>query len=185
MPAFDFIGGEPMMSARRYAFAALIAGASLALAAPPAVGPPGGGSVGVRPPGVPPPHHHRPQGGGSVWFGPSLGFYYGVPYWGIRPWPYWPDYYGFGYGYVPPTYVYGPAGVVTSTGGVVYIEREAGTVSTQQAPPEAPVAAPTTPLPPGGQWWYLCNSPRGAYPYVRECPGGWERVPAVPPGAVK
>ena len=174
------------MSARRYAFAALIAGASLALAAPPAVGPPGGGSVGVRAlPACRPPHHHQPQGGGSVWFGPSLGFYYGAPYWGIRPWPYWPDYYGFGYGYVPPTYVYGPAGVVTSTGGVVYIEREAGTVSTQQAPPEAPVAAPTTPLPPGGQWWYLCNSPRGAYPYVRECPGGWERVPAVPPGAVK
>jgi len=70
--------------------------------------------------------------------------------------------------------------VVTSTGGVVYIERESGTVSTQQPAPDA-----ATPPPPGTQWWYLCASPRGAYPYVRECPGGWERVPAVPPGPVK
>jgi len=70
--------------------------------------------------------------------------------------------------------------VVTSTGGVVYSERESGTVSTQQPAPDA-----ATPPPPGTQWWYLCASPRGAYPYVRECPGGWERVPAVPPGPVK
>jgi hypothetical protein len=132
-------------------------------------------------------------------------FYYGSPYWGWSwPGPYWsgyyapgyyapgyyaPSYYGYGYGYVPPYYVYGPPGVVTSTGGVVYIEREAGTVSTQQPEP-APSSAveatpPLAPPPPGGQWWYLCSSPRGAYPYVRECPGGWERVPAVPPDHTK
>lgn len=137
-------------------------------------------------------------GGGRYWYGPSVGFYYGVPYWGGWPgsywssthWPgtYWPGYYGYGYG--PPVYVYGPPGVVTSTGGVVYIEREPGTVSTQQPPPDAApapaVALPDAiPPPPGDRWWYLCASPRGAYPYVRECPGGWERVPAVPPGPIK
>jgi len=125
-------------------------------------------------------------------------FYYGGPYWGWG-WPgyYWPGYYapsyhyyGPGYGYVPPYYVYGPPGLATSTAGVVYIEREAGTVSTQQpeptpAPAPAPEAATGVPPPAGTQWWYLCNSPRGAYPYVRECPGGWERVPAVPPDRAK
>jgi hypothetical protein len=76
--------------------------------------------------------------------------------------------------------------VVTSTDGVVYIERESGTVSTQRpdATP-APAGSSTAPPPPGTQWWYLCSSPRGAYPYVRECPGGWERVPAVPPERAK
>jgi len=166
-------------------------------AAPPAARPPGD-----RPPGAPPPSHdHHRGGGGGYWYGPSWSFYYGSPYWWGASgyyWPgyfryssYWPGYYGYGYywpgyygyGYVPPTYVYGPPGVVTSTADVVYIERESGTVSTQQAAPDA--ATPPTPPPPGTQWWYLCASPRGAYPYVRECPGGWERVPAVPPGPVK
>ena len=187
------------MRVRSWILAALIAGAGVALAGPPPGGPPGGGSPGARPPGGPPPgappRHRHPPGGGGYWYGPSLSFYYGSPYWWGRPWPYgpyWPDYYGYGHGYsyvppnyMPPAYVYGPAGVVTSTAGVVYIEREAGTVSTQQPPAEAPAAAPTPPPPPGGQWWYLCDSPRGAYPYVRECPGGWERVPAVPRDAAK
>jgi len=200
------------MKARSVAWVVLIAGAGMALAAPPPGGrpgdgspaarPPGGGSQGARPPGgpshgAPPPQHaHHPGGGGSYWYGPSVRFYYGNPYWWggpgyYAPGYYWPGYYGSGYyapgsfGYMPPAYVYGPPGVVTSTGGVAYIEREDGTVSTQPAAPEAAAALPATTPPPGGQWWYLCDSPRGAYPYVRECPGGWERVPAVPPDAVK
>lgn len=154
----------------------------------PGAAPPGSGA---RPGGAPPRQGAYPGGGHGHWYGPRVRFYYGSPYWG---WgglgPYWPGYYapgyyyGLGYGYVPPYYVYGPPGVVTSTGGVVYIEREAGTVSTQQPEPARSSAADATPVappPPGAQWWYLCSSPRGAYPYVRECPGGWERVPAVPP----
>ncbi len=34
----------------------------------------------------------------------------------------------------------------------------------------------------GAQWWYACRRPAGYYPYVRECPGGWEKVAATPPG---
>ncbi|HET7365160.1 MAG TPA: hypothetical protein VFJ70_16455 [Burkholderiales bacterium] len=31
-------------------------------------------------------------------------------------------------------------------------------------------------------YWYYCPSARAYYPYVRECPDGWQRVPTVPPG---
>lgn len=153
------------------------------------------------------PRHGVHPGSGHVrWYGPAVRFHHGGPSWGgggwiLTPWPGFYAYgydaaprypgYGYGYGYVPPYYVYGPPGAVTSTGGVVYIEREPGTVSTRQPapapapPPPPPEATTTAPSPAGTQWWYLCNSPRGAYPYVRQCPGGWERVPAVPPGAAK
>ena len=31
--------------------------------------------------------------------------------------------------------------------------------------------------------WYYCNSPPGYYPYVQNCPSGWQRVqPNLPPG---
>lgn len=38
--------------------------------------------------------------------------------------------------------------------------------------------------PAASQWWYFCNSPNGYYPYVRECPSGWEKVSPTPPGVV-
>jgi hypothetical protein len=38
-----------------------------------------------------------------------------------------------------------------------------------------PAAAPP---PPGGQYWYYCRSPAGYYPYVPQCAGPWETVPA-------
>jgi hypothetical protein len=25
-------------------------------------------------------------------------------------------------------------------------------------------------------WWYWCADARAYYPYVKECPGGWQRV---------
>ena len=36
---------------------------------------------------------------------------------------------------------------------------------------------------PADQWWYYCEQTRGYYPYVKECPGGWKRVPPAPPPA--
>ena len=128
------------------------------------------------------------------WYGPSVGFYYGGPYYGYgwgSPWYYGSGYgypYGYGYGYggygygyggyyAQPSYLYGPP-------AVAYIERDQPATSAPQVQPQAQ-AAPAVPAAPAGQWWYLCSSPRGAYPNVRECPGGWERVPAIPPGQVK
>jgi hypothetical protein len=32
----------------------------------------------------------------------------------------------------------------------------------------------------GPSVWYHCNRPEGYYPYVKECRGGWEQVPAQP-----
>ena len=46
-------------------------------------------------------------------------------------------------------------------------------------PPRA-VAAPAAPA--GGEWWYYCRPAGAYYPYVQNCPTGWEVVPAQPGG---
>jgi len=47
--------------------------------------------------------------------------------------------------------------------------------------PQAPAKpAPPPPPPPAPQNWYYCESARGYYPYVPECPSGWRAVPATP-----
>ncbi|HYR35494.1 MAG TPA: DUF6515 family protein [Burkholderiales bacterium] len=53
------------------------------------------------------------------------------------------------------------------------------------APPESPAAPPPVaqaPAPAPGTWYY-CDSARGYYPYVSQCPEGWRSVPASPPPA--
>jgi hypothetical protein len=30
-------------------------------------------------------------------------------------------------------------------------------------------------------YWYHCTRPDGYYPYIKACPGGWQKVPAQPP----
>jgi hypothetical protein len=45
--------------------------------------------------------------------------------------------------------------------------------------PEA-VVPPTPAPPPVPSNWYWCDSPKGYYPYVPQCPGGWRSVPAQP-----
>ena len=86
----------------------------------------------------------------------SLGFSFGVPlYWG-PPAYYYPPYYPY---YYPPPVIYAPSPVIT-------------------APPPAMVERPVQPE---TAYWYYCAAERGYYPYVRDCPGGWERVPAAPP----
>lgn len=32
----------------------------------------------------------------------------------------------------------------------------------------------------GGEWWYFCRAAGAYYPYVQQCPTGWERVPPYP-----
>jgi hypothetical protein len=51
----------------------------------------------------------------------------------------------------------------------VYVER-------QVAPPPPPVSAPAQ----QSQDWFYCPPRDAYYPYVRECPVGWQRVPAQP-----
>jgi len=48
----------------------------------------------------------------------------------------------------------------------------------------APVAAQPPAVTPGAQTagvWYYCSSAKGYYPYVSQCPEGWQSVPASPP----
>ncbi len=33
----------------------------------------------------------------------------------------------------------------------------------------------------GAQWWYVCRKPAGYYPYIKECPSGWDKVAPTPP----
>ena len=95
------------------------------------------------------------RGGGHVHFGVVVG-----PVWG--PWYYPPTY------YYPPYY---PPVVVERQVPQVYIEQPQ-----MEPPPPAPTAAPQV------NYWYFCASAKGYYPYVKECPGGWQRVLPQPPG---
>ena len=84
----------------------------------------------------------------------TLGFHFGVPlgwhYYHPHPYYYYPPYYA-------PT-------VVVPAQPQTYIEQP------------APQAAPQ----PAQGWWYYCSDSRAYYPYVKDCPGGWQRVAPQP-----
>lgn len=100
--------------------------------------------------------HRHGHGRGQVHFGVVIG-----PLWG--PWWYPPPRY-----YYSPSYPYYPP---------VVVERAAPTVYIEQPAPAAP-AAPQAQT----NYWYYCDAARGYYPYVRECPAGWQRVLPQPLG---
>jgi hypothetical protein len=103
-------------------------------------------------------HHHS-----SVRVGLSFGVGPG-PYWGPRP--YYPYYYH------PYPYYAAPYPVVVAQPVVaqpqVYVEQ----------PAVAPVAAPAPQA--DNNYWYYCNASRAYYPYVQDCPGGWQQVAPQP-----
>jgi len=121
----------------------------------------------------------------------SIGIYLGSGFggYGPRPFyprPYYPTYYGdpYYYGY-PPAVVYQPPVIVTQPAQPpVYVEQPQVQVQPQPqvqaapapAPAPAQVAAPTQ-----DYYWYHCDKPEGYYPYVKECPGGWQKVTPEPP----
>ena len=87
------------------------------------------------------------------WYGSSVGVVVGIP----LGWPYYAGgFYDWPY--------YAPARtVVVEREPTVYVERGA---SDQGG---------------GGEgWWHYCHNPKGYYPYVKKCPGGWERVAPNP-----
>jgi hypothetical protein len=96
-------------------------------------------------------YHHHGHHHSTTFVGVGFGFAY--------PWSW--------YGYYPPPYYYPhyyyPQPVAYPAEPVMYVE--------QGAP---------APAEPAG-WWYYCEASGTYYPYVRECPSGWQRVPAVPP----
>lgn len=96
----------------------------------------------------------------------SFGVVVGVPL--FNPF-FFPPYYGYGYPspyYYPPYYGYGspyyyPQAAVSPP---TYIEQGYD----QGAAPQS-------------NYWYYCSNPDGYYPYVKQCPGGWQRVVPQPP----
>ena len=83
-------------------------------------------------------------------------------------------YFGFNFGpypypypfYYPPYYypAYYPVPLVLQRPPTVYLEQQ-----------PAPAASPA----PAG-YWYYCADARAYYPYVKECPAGWQRVAPQP-----
>jgi len=72
---------------------------------------------------------------------------------------FWPNYY-----YGPPAYAYYyPPTAVVPASPPTYIEQG------------APSATPSQ------SYWYFCAGSNAYYPYVKHCPGGWQRVDPQPP----
>jgi hypothetical protein len=92
------------------------------------------------------------RAGGSVHFGVVVG----VPGPWYYPAPYYPPYY--------PAYAYPP--VVVQQPAPAYVE---------QAAPAAQKNSAATGV------WYYCSDAKAYYPYVKDCPGGWQKVAAGPP----
>jgi len=89
--------------------------------------------------------------------------HHGHVHFGVMIGPVWGPWY-----YPPPPYYYPPyyAPVVVQQ-PQVYVE---------QAP--APAAAPPAPA---TNYWYYCAASKSYYPYVKTCPGGWQKVAPQPP----
>jgi hypothetical protein len=100
--------------------------------------------------------------GGGHWHS-SFGFYFGVP---IGGYPYYAPYYS---PYYYPAYSYYSAPVVVQQQSPVYVE---------QNPQPAASAQPSAPA----GYWYYCAGSNAYYPYVKECPAGWQRVAPQPGG---
>lgn len=104
-------------------------------------------------------HGYYGHGYGYGGIGVTIG-----PYW--APWGYPGSYYGSPY--------YSPV-VIEQAGPQIYIEQQENQLL-QSSPAVAPVPAPQT------NYWYYCRASKGYYPYVKDCPGGWQKVSPQPPG---
>lgn len=96
-------------------------------------------------------HAHRHARAGVVISSPASAWHYRSP--DLYP-------YSDGYSY---QYPYPPVVVIPSP--PVYIEQNAGTPAGEEQQ----------------HWWYYCQRAQAYYPYVKECPQGWQRVAPQPP----
>lgn len=104
-------------------------------------------------------HSGRNHFGGHANFGVYIGPGFG-----------WPWYFG---PYYSPYYYYPPV-VEVPSGPQVYVEQDNAAV--------APAPQSSVPAQQPGSWWYFCQNTKSYYPYVKECPGGWQKVaPQSPP----
>jgi len=80
----------------------------------------------------------------------------------VPVWPYWGPYYWEPYPYYPPVVVAPPS---------VYVQPAPQVQLAPQTPSQPPAAS---------SFWYYCEDPQGYYPYVQQCPGGWQPVAPTP-----
>lgn len=108
-------------------------------------------------------HYGGHHDGGYHHGGARVGVFVGAPFIGFgAPFYGYPG--GYGYAYGPYGY-YGPTTtIVTQAAPEVYVERSNALSSG----------------PASDGYWYYCNRPDGYYPYVKECPNGWQKVPPQP-----
>ena len=99
-------------------------------------------------------------GWGWGWGGLGVGLGLGAAYL-ANPYVYSP-YYGYPYGYASPA-----------------------TVVIDNSTPVSPQGTTVAPSAQGSGSWFYCDSAKGYYPYVAQCPEPWRRVSATPPGAVQ
>ena len=85
-----------------------------------------------------------------------FGVFIGAPAYWYHPAPYY---------YYPPAYYYPPV-VAAPASPPVYIERGNASSPSEQSQ----------------GIWYYCPEAKAYYPYVKQCAGGWQRVPAQPQG---
>jgi hypothetical protein len=104
---------------------------------------------------------------GHSHIGISVGGYYGPGFYGYGGYGY--GGYGYGYPYYYPPFYYPPAYAYPPT----VIAPSAPPVYIQQEQPQ--------PIQPQSNYWYYCQDPEGYYPYVKNCPGGWQPVSPQPP----
>ena len=91
----------------------------------------------------------------------GIGIHFGYPLIGF-------PYYYPPYHYAPYYYpAYYPPPVVVQQQAPVYVEQD---------PQPAPSVQPSTPA----GYWYYCADSRAYYPYVKQCPAGWQRVAPQP-----
>ncbi|MEK6244980.1 MAG: hypothetical protein AABM33_10825 [Pseudomonadota bacterium] len=100
--------------------------------------------------------------GGRVRLGISIGF----PLVGFGYQSYYPSYYNYPSYYSYPSHYSYPSYYPAQQQAPVYIEQN-------------PQPAPEAQSPSTGSWYYCADS-RAYYPYVKECPAGWQRVAPQP-----
>lgn len=94
---------------------------------------------------------HGGRDHGGGHWGGHWGVFIGAPWGWYYPPPYWYNQYN------PP--------VIVQSAPPVYIERGAVPAGPEDEP----------------YYWYHCSRPEGYYPYIKECPGGWQKVVPTPP----
>src|SRR6185436_21164698 len=105
--------------------------------------------------------------GGRHWgFGWGLGLGLAV----TAPWVFARPY------YYPPSYYYPPAYYPSYSYAPAYGYSQPAYSAPAYAQPSAPSSQDYS------FSYYYCAGANGYYPYVRQCPGGWQAIPSRPPG---